>query len=177
MRVYVARLVCCLQLKPSRSMLERCSSRMFRVKRRILHLTFSRMKLDPFTFKRHYSWACSPAYVSKERGMCSFPSGDQQPMCLEGEGVAVCYECFRMCGCPHPCSCMQRPEAWSSFIALCLIPLRQGLSLDLKLVWQPACPSDPPASANHRAGVSGTWGHFQLEKILFMNKTGQWSVC
>lgn len=30
-------------------------------------------------------------------------------------------------------------------------PLRQGLSLSLELAWQPASPSNPPASVSHSA--------------------------
>lgn len=39
---------------------------------------------------------------------------------------------------------------------LCLIPLRRGFSLTLKLGWQPVSTSDPPASVHCSAGIAGT---------------------
>ena len=42
------------------------------------------------------------------------------------------------------------------YVTLCLIPLRQGLSLILKVGWWPASPSDFPASPHSPALVVGS---------------------
>ena len=42
------------------------------------------------------------------------------------------------------------------YVTLCLIPLRQGLSLILKVGWWPASPSDFSASPHSPALVVGT---------------------
>lgn len=46
----------------------------------------------------------------------------------------------------------------SSSITLRLIPLRQDLSLDLELGWQPASPCDPLVSNPHSTGVTDECG-------------------
>lgn len=71
--------------------------------------------------------------------------------------VCVCY-IHTVCGargrCPVP-----------FFITNDFIPSRHGLSLTLKLGWQPESPRDPPASAHthtSRAGVASTYSHAGL---------------
>lgn len=58
---------------------------------------------------------------------------------------------------------VQKPEedvGWMfCFIVLHLIPLREGLSLHLKLDWQLAIPSNPPVSTPslHNSEIIGTY--------------------
>jgi hypothetical protein len=58
----------------------------------------------------------------------------------------------------HACRGVQPmlwPEQVSSPGILCFIPLRQGLSLNLELGWQPAGPGDSPVSISPSVGLRG----------------------
>lgn len=65
----------------------------------------------------------------------------------------MCVVCYMCAG-----TCIKRMEeafkCLTSFLHL--IPLRQNLSLNLELSWQPASPTDPPVSTPHSAEVIDT---------------------
>lgn len=52
---------------------------------------------------------------------------------------------------------------------LCVIPWRQGISLNLELCWWPPSPSDPPVSAPHSAGVTNVAAKSSLPRWWFQN--------
>lgn len=71
--------------------------------------------------------------------------------------------CVRgVCTCVHAGVCHVYTEAekgcWTSCsITLYLIPLRQNLSLYLKVGWKPSRPCHPPVSTQHSTGVTSTY--------------------
>lgn len=88
-------------------------------------------------------------------------------MCVHAVCVAcgVYIACVCACGvctCVHAGVCHVYTEAekgcWTSCsITLYLIPLRQNLSLYLKVGWKPSRPCHPPVSTQHSTGVTSTY--------------------
>lgn len=70
----------------------------------------------------------------------------------------MCMYIYDPCMCAYLCvQAEARRGYWMSYsITLFLIPLSRGLKLNLVWGWQPAGPSEPPVTAAHCAGVTGT---------------------
>lgn len=92
------------------------------------------------------------------RCSCLVSAGDMctcVPLCVHG--VCVCCVVWSM-GCV--CVCRDQERMWTSLsITLSLIELRQGLSPDLELGWQPATPGDPSTSDTHTSPTHRCWGY------------------
>lgn len=76
-------------------------------------------------------------------------------ICTYFHCVYACCMCMYLCRCGHPLLFEVRGRGWvSCSLTLCLIPMRQVLSLSLEPSWPPASPRDPSVSVPPGTGIA-----------------------
>ena len=78
-----------------------------------------------------------------------------------------------VCGCLQFCAHTQAREGYQvpCSVTLCLILLRQDLSLSLQQGWQPpSVPTDPPVSTTHSTGGRGTGAHIATPCLCYRSE-------
>jgi len=110
------------------------------------------LKLTAFVLLLHL-WVTKS--IMGHRGSIQW-QGNATPIHPASVRVRLCVWCICtcMCKCRYPCSCIEAKWRYlvSCVVALCLIPVKWSLSLNLELSCQPEIPRDLPVSTSQHCG-------------------------